>query len=88
MDRRKLKVYRRANERGKEIPMIILQGNWLEKYGLKPGDYIAVDCEKNSLNNVPREPDPSERKSLAERIDHLTPAQKKKVAAVLDKLGL
>jgi len=85
---RKLKVYRRTNESGNQIPTIVLQGKWLINHGFNPGDYIAVECEENDLRIVKREPDASERETLTERIDKLTPAQRKKVSAALDEMGV
>ncbi len=85
---RKLKVYHKSNASGKDIPTIHLQGSWLEKYGFKPGDYIAVECNEKKLTIIPREPDEKEQKVLEDRIEKLTPAQRKKVSAALDKMGL
>jgi len=49
---RKLKVYRRTNESGNQIPTLVLQGKWLINHGFNPGDYIAVECEENDLRIV------------------------------------
>ena len=70
---RKLKVYYKSAD-GSSVPMILLKGKWLEKYGFSTGSYI-----------VPREPD--KRPSLEERIENLTRAQKKKLSKVLDEMG-
>lgn len=85
---RKLKVYHKSSGSGKDIPMIHLQGSWIEKYGFKPGDYIAVECNEKKLSIIPREPDEKKQKVLEDRIEKLTPAQRKKVSAALDKMGL
>ena len=65
-----------------------MQGSWLEKYGFRPGDYIAVECNEKKLTIIPREPDEKEQIVLEDRIEKLTPAQRKKVSAALDKMGL
>jgi len=81
---RKLKVYYKSAD-GSSVPMILLKGKWLEKYGFSTGSYIAVECENEKLTIVPREPD--KRPSLEERIENLTRAQKKKLSKVLDEMG-
>ena len=87
-ERRKLKVYKRTSNNGKDMPMIVLQGNWLINHGFSHGDFIAVECEENDLHIVKRDPDASELETLSERIGKLTPAQKRKVSAALDEMGV
>ena len=86
-ERRKLKVYKRTSDSGRDMPVIVLQGNWLMNHGFNPGDFIAVECEENDLHIVKRDPDASELETISERIEKLTPAQKRKVSAALDEMG-
>lgn len=83
-DIRKLKVYYKSSG-DSSVPTIMLKGKWLEKYGFSAGSYIAVECEKERLTIVPREPDL--KPSLEERIENLTKAQKKSLSKVLDDMG-
>ena len=82
---RKLKVYRQSS--GDEyVPTIMLKGKWLETYGFGPGSCIAVDCENEKLTITLRELD--QKPSLEERVENLTKSQKKKLAEVLDEMGI
>lgn len=53
---RKLKVYSRTVSSGKlpnctykEIPQIILQGEWLKKFDLHPADQLELFCEEGQI---------------------------------------
>jgi len=84
-DIRKLKVYRQSS--GDEyVPAIMLKGKWLETFGFSPGSCIAVECENGKLTIMPRKPD--RKPSLEERVESLTKSQKKKLAEVLDEMGV
>lgn len=41
---RKLKVYGYAGRNYKDVPTIMLKGQWLERLGYDCGDYIEVIC--------------------------------------------
>ena len=85
---RKLKVYNRMLDSG-NVPQIMLQGKWLEQYGFTGDSYISVECEEGKLVITPREPDPEEtQKRLEERIGSMTKSQRKKLAQVLDDMGV
>ena len=85
---RKLKVYS-GSQGGGYVPQIVLQGKWLEQSGFPTGTYISVECEEGRLIITTREPDPEENsRSLEDRIGSMTKSQKKKLAQVLDDMGV
>ena len=85
-DRRKLKVYGKSLASRDGVPQIALQGQWLEKYGFKVGDFVAVDCEEGRLVITHREPEEREKAKIEDRIGRLSAAQKKQIYALLDEL--
>lgn len=84
-DVRKLKVYYKSSGNA-SVPGILLKGKWLEKYGFGAGSCITVECENGKLTITPRRPD--RKPSLEERFENLTKSQKKKLAEVLDEMGI
>lgn len=85
---RKLKVYN-GSQGNSYAPQIILQGKWLEQSGFPAGTFISVEYEDGKLIITPREPDPEETsRKLEERIGSMTKSQRKKLAQVLDDMGI
>ena len=46
---RRMKAYSFTAKRGKSVPQIILQGNWVEQWGFEIGCSISVKCYQNKL---------------------------------------
>lgn len=46
---RRIKVYGAAANRGKTVPQIILQGNWVEQWGFEVGSSVRIECYPNKL---------------------------------------
>ncbi len=46
---RRIKTYAFTTKRGKSVPRIILQGNWVEKWGFEIGCSVSVECYQNKL---------------------------------------
>ena len=46
---RRMKAYSFTAKRGKSVPQIILQGNWVEEWGFEIGCSISVECYQNKL---------------------------------------
>lgn len=85
---RKLKVYNGSQGNG-YVPQIILKGKWLEQSGFPTGTFISVECEDGRMVITPREADPEETaRGLEERIGSMTKSQRKKLAQVLDDMGV
>lgn len=45
----RLKIYAASTPKGREVPQIVLQGNWVEKWGFSVGSTIRVECHQNKL---------------------------------------
>lgn len=45
----RLKVYGTSSNKGKTVPQIVLQGNWVEQWGFPTGSNIRVECYPNKL---------------------------------------
>lgn len=56
-DLRKLKVYSQSGYNYKDIPTILLKGQWLKDLGFDSNTPIAVQCENGKITIVPREPE-------------------------------
>ena len=46
---RRMKTYAFTTKRGKSVPQIILQGNWVEQWGFEIGCSVSVECYHNKL---------------------------------------
>ena len=46
---RRMKAYSFTAKRGKSVPQIILQGNWVEQCGFEIGCSVRVECYPNKL---------------------------------------
>ena len=46
---RNLKVYSQSGYNYKEVPTILLKGDWLRECGFDKGDYIKVKCSDKKL---------------------------------------
>ncbi len=46
---RRIKAYAFTTKSGKNVPQIILQGNWVEKWGFEAGCSVTVECYQNKL---------------------------------------
>lgn len=44
-----LKIYAASTAKGKEVPQIVLQGNWVEQWGFCIGSAVRVECYPNKL---------------------------------------
>ncbi|MCI9360414.1 MAG: type I toxin-antitoxin system SymE family toxin [Hungatella sp.] len=49
MTTRRMKAYSFTAKRGKRVPQIILQGNWVEQRGFEIGCSVSVECHQNKL---------------------------------------
>ena len=49
MEKRKLKVYYGRGDYKEMPPQILLQGQWLKRFGFLPGDKITVECKTGQL---------------------------------------
>lgn len=45
----RLKIYAASTAKGKEVPQIVLQGNWVEQWGFCIGSVVRVECYPNKL---------------------------------------
>lgn len=46
----RLKIYAASAQKGRrEVPQIVLQGNWVENWGFTVGSTIRVECHQNKL---------------------------------------
>lgn len=46
---RRIKAYAATTSKGKMIPQIVLQGNWVEQCGFEAGCSVRVECYPNKL---------------------------------------
>ena len=46
---RRIKAYAFTTKSGKNVPQIILQGNWVEQWGFEAGCSVSVECYQNKL---------------------------------------
>lgn len=46
---RRMKAYSFTTRNGKNVPQIILQGNWVEQRGFEIGCSVSVECYQNKL---------------------------------------
>ncbi len=46
---RRMKAYAFTTKSGKNVPQIILQGNWVEQWGFEAGCSVSVECYQNKL---------------------------------------
>ena len=46
---RRMKAYSFTTRSGKNVPQIILQGNWVEQWGFEAGCSVSVECYQNKL---------------------------------------
>ena len=46
---RRMKAYSFTTRNGKNVPQIILQGNWVEQWGFEIGCSVSVECYQNKL---------------------------------------
>lgn len=46
---RRMKAYSFTTRSGKNVPQIILQGNWVEQWGFEIGCSVSVECYQNKL---------------------------------------
>jgi len=46
---RRIKAYAFTTRSGKNVPQIILQGNWVEQRGFEIGCSVTVECYQNKL---------------------------------------
>lgn len=84
---RKLKIYEQSQGTSyTPVPTIIIKGLWLKECGFNAGEYVdvEVDGEKIVLTKAAA-PAPKE-KSFNQKIEELTPAQKKKLEKLIDEM--
>jgi len=46
---RRIKAYAFTTKSEKNVPQIILQGNWVEQWGFEAGCSVSVECYQNKL---------------------------------------
>lgn len=86
---RKLKVYEQSMSGGSytPVPTIILKGKWLKEAGFKSGEYVEVVCDGDKITlSKTTPPESSLKKSLEDKINDLSPNQRKKITEMIDKL--
>lgn len=87
--KRKLKIYEQSMGGGNytQVPTLLLKGKWLEEVGFKAGEYVEVNVE-NEIITITKTtpPEPIDKKTLKEKIDGVSPEQKKKLSELIDKL--
>ena len=49
VDTRRMKAYSFTTKSGKNVPQIILQGNWVEQWGFEICCSVSVECYQNKL---------------------------------------
>lgn len=79
MESKKYKVYKHYTG-SESVPMIRMQGKWLEDAGFGIGTHLSVEYENGRIVITPCEADPLEDLTAAELSEMLTPGQKKKLA--------
>lgn len=89
--KRRLKIYEQSMGSGNytQVPALLLKGKWLEEVGFKAGDYVEVNIENEVIaikKTTP--PEVIEKKTLREKIDNLSPEQRKKLVHLIDELCL
>jgi len=87
--KRKLKIYEQSMSGGNytPVPTLLLKGKWLEDVGFKAGEYVEVNIENEVITiTKTTPPEVKEKKTLKEKIDELTPEQKKKLSKLIDEL--
>lgn len=87
--KRKLKIYEQSMGGGNytQVPTLLLKGKWLEEVGFKAGEYVEVNIENEVITiTKTNPPEIKERKNLQEKIDDLTPDQRKKLSKMIDEL--
>lgn len=70
-----------------QVPTLLLKGKWLEEVGFKAGEYVEVNV-KNEIITITKTtpPETADMKTLKEKIDKLSPEQKKKMSKLIDIL--
>lgn len=62
-----------------QVPTLLLKGKWLEEVGFKAGEYVEVNVENETITiTKTTPPETIDKKTLKEKIDELSPEQKKK----------
>ena len=46
---RRMKAHSFTTRNGRNVPQIILQGNWVEQWGFEIGCSVSVECYQNKL---------------------------------------
>lgn len=87
--KRKLKIYEQSMGGGNytQVPTLLLKGKWLEEVGFKAGEYVEVNVENETITiTKTTPPETADKKTLKEKIDELSPEQKKKLSKLIDTL--
>lgn len=85
---RKLKIYEQTQGTSyTPVPTIIIKGLWLKECGFNAGEYVDVEVEdgKRIILTKVAPPAPKE-KTFNQKIEELTPAQKKKLEKLIDEM--
>lgn len=81
---KKLKVYGQTMSGSfNEVSTIILKGRWLEKAGFKIGEYVEIKAENDTITITHTDP-PEKELTLQERIESLSPQEKKKLGKIIE----
>lgn len=86
---KKIKVYEQSmGPNYKQVPTIVLKGQWLKDAGFEIGEYVEVVCDGDKITLTKTTPPEtkSTKKSLEEKINELDSEQRKKVAKLIDSL--
>ena len=87
--KRKLKIYDQSMGGGNytHVPTLLLKGKWMEEVGFKAGEYVEVNIENEVITiTKTTPPEKANDKTLTEKIDELTPKQKKELSKYIDSL--
>lgn len=87
MQKRKLKIYEQSQGTSyTPVPTIIIKGLWLKESGFNAGEYLEVEVEGDKIVLSKTTPPAPKEKSFNQKIEELTPAQKKKLEKLIDEM--
>lgn len=84
---RKLKIYEQSQGTSyTPVTNIIIKGLWLKECGFNAGEYLEVEVEDGKRIILTKAAAPAPKKSFNQKIEELTPAQKKKLEKLIDEM--
>jgi len=70
MTTRKIKIYKQSSGTSyRQVPTIIIKGQWLKDAGFVSGEYVEVECVDDKITLTKTTPPEAPRKSLEEKIN-------------------